>query len=78
MKDLLVGLSWLAVLLGLGAARHEWATPALSLLLGFTGGLCVGRAWSWLRDGAPNRFVRLFFALEAAGALAAGALISRR
>jgi len=67
----------MAALLGIGAWRTSMAMPALALLLGFTGGLCVGRAWSWLRDGAPNGFVRIFFALEAVGAIAAGALLAR-
>jgi len=67
----------MGVLLAIGAARSQFVVPALALLLGFTGGLCLGRAWSWLRDGAPNRFVRIFFALEAVGAVAAALLLTR-
>jgi hypothetical protein len=68
----------IATLFAIGAAKGEFALPALALLFGFCAGLCVGRSWSWLNDGAPNRFVRVFFVLEAVGALAAGALILRR
>jgi len=68
----------MAVLLVIGAARKEFALPALALLFAFCAGLCLGRAWSWLRDGAPNKFVRIFFALEGVGALAAAALMAAR
>jgi hypothetical protein len=68
----------IAVLLATGAAKVQYAVPALALLLGFTGGLCVGRLVSWVSDGPPNRFVRVFLVLEAVGAVASGTLLLRR
>ena len=63
------------VLLCIGAARSELARPALALLFAFTAGLVLGRAVSWVADGAPNRFVQLFLGLEAVGAALAGWLL---
>ena|SRR2546428_6087189 len=67
----------IAVLLALGAARPGLRVHALALLFTFTAGLCLGRLVSRFADGSPNRFVRMFFALEAAGALVSGALLLR-
>ncbi len=68
----------IAALMAIGATKPPLAGPALALLFAFCAGLCLGRAVSWLADGAPNRFLRLFFALEAVGAAAALALLLRR
>ena len=45
--------------------------PALALLFAFTFGLCVGRGVSLALDGKPNRYLTVFWGLEAAGAAAA-------
>lgn len=67
----------IATLMALGAARPAYQTPALLLLLTFTAGLCLGRAVSWVLDGAPNRYIRIFFALEVVGVGVAVALLTR-
>jgi hypothetical protein len=67
----------IAGLLLAGAIRSDLAVPALALLAAFSGGLVVGRFVSAIADGAPNRFVRVFWGLEAVGALAAAALLYR-
>lgn len=65
----------IAILLAVGAAMPAFRVPALALLFAFTAGLCLGRVVSWIADGAPNTYLRIFFALEAVGATAAAALL---
>ena len=67
----------IAVLMAMGALKPGLQGPAVALLFAFSAGLCVGRAWSWVADGTPNRFVRIFFGLELGGAIAAGVLLFR-
>jgi hypothetical protein len=67
----------IAALMVFGALKPELRMPAVALLLAFSGGLCVGRAVSWVADGTPNRFVRIFFGLELGGAIAAGVALFR-
>ena len=67
----------IAVLMALGALKPELRTASIALLFTFSAGLCVGRAVSWVADGTPNRFVRIFFGLELGGAIAAGVLLFR-
>jgi len=65
----------MAVLLALSLLHPELTLAALALVVAFTGGLCLGRVVSWIVDGRPNRYLRFFFGLEAAGAIAAATLL---
>ena len=67
----------LAVLMVVGALREPYRMSAVALMFTFTLGLCVGRAVSWVLDGRPNRYLRFFYGLEAAGAAAAGFVLFR-
>ena len=69
--------SAIAALLAAGALQPQFRIAALWLLFGFSGGLVVGRILSWVLDGAPNRFVRIFMGLELGGAIAAAVVLLR-
>jgi hypothetical protein len=64
--------SGVGLLVAYGALTPAWRIGALALTLAFTGGLCIGRAVSWLADGTPNRYLRFFYGLEAVGAVLSG------
>ena len=65
----------IAVLMGIGAVTPALRTAAVALLFAFTFGLCVGRGVSLAIDGRPNRYVIIFWGLEAAGAAAAATVL---
>ena len=65
----------IAALMVLGALRPQYQAAAVLLMFTFSAGLCVGRTVSWVLDGTPNRYVRIFFGLELGGAIAAAVVL---
>lgn len=67
----------MAGLLITAIVKPVWSPAGLALLFAFTTGLVIGRLYSMVADGMPNRFVRFFTGVEAVGAIAAGILLFR-
>ena len=67
----------MAALMVVAILKPVYLSAGMALLFAFTTGLVVGRIYSMIADGIPNRFVRFFTGVEAVGAIAAGILLFR-